>query len=137
MHLLKRKVHYYNYIIQGRRYWPGRLSSCQAKVSPTIKKIVVINQATTMRLLVSHQPPASYFCQPHVHSLFYYLHLIAIIVLLCMKVAAINSRKVLLPWKIVESHSETDTICKFFFQLSLGSNAGWTINSHGGANGEF
>ena len=37
VHLLKQKVHCYNYTIQGCRNWPGRLGSCQAKVSPTIK----------------------------------------------------------------------------------------------------
>ena len=49
-----------------------------------------------MRLLVSHQPPASHFCQPHAHSLFYSLHVIAKMVLLCVTVADINSRKALL-----------------------------------------
>ena len=53
-------------------------------------------RATTMRLLVSHQPPASHFCQPHAHSLFYYLHVIAKMVLLNVTVADINSRKALL-----------------------------------------
>ena len=44
LHILKYKVHCYNYTIQGNRNWPGRLGSCQAKVSPTIKlKIVAIN----------------------------------------------------------------------------------------------
>ena len=37
VHLLKQKVHCYNYTIQGCRNWPGRLGSCQTKVSPTIK----------------------------------------------------------------------------------------------------
>ena len=49
-----------------------------------------------MRLLVSHQLPASHFCQPHAHSLFYYLHVITKMVLLCVTVADINSRKALL-----------------------------------------
>ena len=39
LHLLKPKVHCYNYTIQGCRKWPSRLSSYQAKVSPTIKKL--------------------------------------------------------------------------------------------------
>ena len=34
VHLLRQKVHCYNYTIQERRNWP---SSCQAKISPTIK----------------------------------------------------------------------------------------------------
>ena len=33
---------------------------------------------------------------------------------LCVTVADINSRKLLLPWEIVESYLETDTICEFF-----------------------
>ena len=37
LHILKQKVHCYNYSIQGHRNWPRRLSSCQAKVSSTIK----------------------------------------------------------------------------------------------------
>ena len=37
LHILEQKVHCYNYTIQGHRNWPRRLSSCQAKVSPTIK----------------------------------------------------------------------------------------------------
>ena len=76
--------------------------------------MLTLHKATTMRLLVSHQPPASHFCQPHVHSLFYYLHVIAKMMLLCMTVADINSRKALLPWEIIESHSETDIIREFF-----------------------
>ena len=35
-------------------------------------------------------------------------------VLLCMTIADENSRKVLLAWESVESHSETDTIREFF-----------------------
>ena len=67
-----------------------------------------------MRLLVSHQPPASHICQPHAHSLFYYLHVVAKMVLLCVTVADTNSRKALLPWEVIESHSKTDTIREFF-----------------------
>ena len=40
-------------------------------------------------------------------------------VLLCVTVADTNSRKALLPWEIVESHSETDTIREFFNSVYL------------------
>ena len=49
----------------------------------------------------------------------YYLHLIAKMVLLYVTVADINSRKALLPWEIVESHPETDTIREFFNSVCL------------------
>ena len=43
VHFTKHKVHLfkkvlcYNYTIQEHRNWPSRLSSCQIKISPTIK----------------------------------------------------------------------------------------------------
>ena len=45
-------------------------------------------------------------------------------VLLCVIVVDINLRKVLLPWEIVESHSETDTIHKFFNSVLVPMLAG-------------
>ena len=44
--------------------------------------------------------------------------------LLCMTVTDINSRKALLPWKIIESHSETDTIREFFNSVLVPMLAG-------------
>jgi len=63
-----------------------------------------------MRLLVSHQLPTPYFFQPHEHS-FYYLH---VITKNGVTVVNKNSRKALLSWENVESHSETNTIHEFF-----------------------
>ena len=77
-----------------------------------------------MRLLVSNQLPTSHFCQPHAHSLFYYLHVIANMVLLCVTVIDKNSRKALLSWEIVESHSGTETIREFFNSVLVPMLAG-------------
>ena len=50
--------------------------------------------------------------------------MIAKMVLLCMTVADINLRKVLLSWEIVESHSETDTFREFFNSVLVPMLAG-------------
>ena len=67
-----------------------------------------------MRLLVSHQPPASNFCQLYAHSLLLFLMHVIKMVLLCITVIDTSLRRALLPWEIVESHSETYSICEFF-----------------------
>ena len=52
-------------------------------------------------------------------------------VLLCATVVDKNSRKALLSWEIVESHSETDTIHEFFNSVLVhivGSTRIWEVH---------
>ena len=50
-----------------------------------------------------------------------------------MNVLDIKSREVLLPWEIVPSRSEVNTIR--VFQLDIGFTVSWTIKSNAGTDG--
>jgi len=72
-----------------------------------------------MRLLVSHQPPASHFFN-HIRTHYFitYTGLQKWCRLLCVTVVDKNSRKTLLSWETVESHSETTLLDNYSYTCS-------------------
>ena len=63
-----------NTLCPGQDYW-----LCCSPVQLQNYAFIFLIKATTMKLLVSHHPPAPNFFQQHAASLFSYLHMISIV----------------------------------------------------------